>query len=153
MDTYQIGFYKWGKEYKTFFKSCEKILNINDCQIYFPIMSLYLYFYNTKYSHKCIDLDRRYILKEILDVDYLKYYNSNSLIKGKIYDKKNKTFSVDEIFCKCMPLLDPLHFIMNNYNNKVKRNPLLPSNYNYNTFSKLNDMNNTAYIDTFFGYL
>ena len=52
-----------------------------------------------------------------------------------------------------MPLLDPLHFIMNNYNNKVKRNPLLPSNYNYNTFSKLNDMNNTAYIDTFFGYL
>ena len=110
-----------------------------------------MYFYNTKKSHKSLDFDRRYIfLKKILDIDYLKYYNSNSIIKGKIYDSKKKTYDINELFCKCMPLLDPLHFIMNNYNNKVKRNPLLPSNYNYNTLDKLNDMNNTAYIDTFF---
>ena len=73
MDTYQIGFYKWGDDYKKFFKSCQNIIKINDCQLYFPIMSLYLYIYNTKNSHKCLDLDRRYILKEILDVNYLKY--------------------------------------------------------------------------------
>ena len=49
-----------------------------------------------------------------------------------------------------MPLLDPLHFIMNNYNNIYKRKiSFLPSNYNFNTFDKLNDMNNNAYIDTF----
>ena len=153
MDTYQIGFYKWGDDYKDFFKSCEEHFRMTDCQFYFPIMSLYMYFYNTKKSHKSLDFDRRYILKEILDIDYLKYYNSNSIIKGKIFDTKHKTYDINELFCKCMPLLDPLHFIMNNYNNKVKRNPLLPSNYNYNTFSKLNDMNNTAYIDTFFGFL
>ena len=42
---------------------------------------------------------------------------------------------------------------MNNYSNIIKRNPLLPSNYNFNTFDKINDMNKSAYIDTFFGYI
>ena len=42
---------------------------------------------------------------------------------------------------------------MNNYNSYIHRNPLLPSCYSYNTYSKLNDMDNTAYIDTFFSFL
>ena len=42
---------------------------------------------------------------------------------------------------------------MNNYNISTTRNPLLPSNYSYNTYSKINDMNNMAYIDVFFSYL
>ena len=43
--------------------------------------------------------------------------------------------------------------MMNNYNNLIRRNPLLPSCYSYNTYSKLNDMDNTAYIDTFLSFL
>ena len=38
---------------------------------------------------------------------------------------------------------------MNNYNIFVYRNNLLPSCYNYNTYHKINNMNNSAYIDTF----
>ena len=153
MDNFHISFYKWDKSYKKFYRSVNDILNINNPQVYFPILSLYLYYHNTKNSHKCIDLDRRFIIKEILEIDYLKYYNSNSIINASIFDQKTKTFFTKELFCKCMPILDPLHFIMNNYNNLVKRNPLLPSNYNFNTFDKINDMNNSAYIDTFFGYI
>ena len=153
MDELTIKFYKWDKDFKKFFHTCKKYLNIYNSQFYFPILSLYIYYHNTKNSHKKIDLDRRYILKEILNIDYLKYYNSNSIIKSTIFDNKLKIYNQEELFCKCMPLLDPLHFIMNNYNNIYKRNSLLPSNYNFNTFDKLNDMNNNAYIDTFFGYL
>jgi len=153
MDKFHIEFYKWSDDYKKLNNSCKKFLQLNDIQFYFPILSLYLYYHNTKYSHKKIDLDRRYIVKEILEINYLKYYNSNSLIKAQILDQKTNTYVIEELFCKCIPILDPLHFIMNNYNNLVKRNPLLPSNYNYNTFGKINDMNNSAYIDTFFGYI
>ena len=42
---------------------------------------------------------------------------------------------------------------MNNYNNIIKRNSLLPSNYSYNSYNKINDMNNSAYIDTFFSFI
>jgi len=41
----------------------------------------------------------------------------------------------------------------NNYNLQSKYNHHLPSGYNYNTFSKINDMNNNAYIDVFCSYL
>ena len=54
------------------------------------------------------------------------------------------------VFCKIIPILEPLYFIKNNYNNLIYRNPLLPSNYNSNTFEKINNMNNSAFIDTFF---
>jgi len=42
---------------------------------------------------------------------------------------------------------------MNNYNTSIKRNPLLPSAYNFNTFDKINDIDNMAYIDTFFSFI
>jgi len=42
---------------------------------------------------------------------------------------------------------------MNNYNTTIQRNPLLPSAYNFNTFDKINDTDNMAYIDTFFSFI
>ena len=69
MDKFHIEFYKWD-DYKIFYDSCKKFLNLNDIQFYFPILSLYLYYHNTKYSHKKIDLDRRYFVKEILSIEY-----------------------------------------------------------------------------------
>ena len=46
-----------------------------------------------------------------------------------------------------------MHCLNNNYNLKSKQNHHLPSGYNYNTFSKINDINNNAYIDVFCSYL
>jgi hypothetical protein len=146
--------YIWDKVFlRSFFKSCKDLFNMNNLQLYNPIYSLYFHIYNTKNSHKCIDIKRRYYIHEILDVVNYKYYHSNCLLKASIYDSKNSHISQSEIFCKIIPLLEPIYFIKNNYNNHINRNPLLPSNYNSNTFEKINNMNNTAFIDTFFSYI
>ena len=54
------------------------------------------------------------------------------------------------LFGKVIPLLDPIHYLLNNYNTSTHRNLLLPSNYSFNTYMKINDINNMAYIDVFF---
>ena len=48
-----------------------------------------------------------------------------------------------------------IHFniLNNNYNIVSHNNHLLPSAYNYNTFNKINDIDNTAYIDVFFSFI
>ena len=61
--------------------------------------------------------------------------------------------SIKNLFCKTIPLLDPIHYLLNNYSFTKKSNPMLPSNYNFNTIIKVNDMNNMAYIDVFFSFL
>ena len=146
--------YIWDKTLiKNLFNSCKQFFNIDNIQLYNPIYSLYFHIYNTKYSHKCIDIKRRYYIYEILNMIKFKYYNSNCLLEASIYDTKNSTIFKKDLFCKIIPLLEPLYFIKNNYNNNVQRNPLLPSNYNANTFEKINNMNNNAYIDSFFSYI
>ncbi len=149
-----INYYKWNKkDYQTLKKSTYDNLKINNIQLYQPYFSLYFHIYNTKNSHKYIDLKRRYFIKEIFEITNKKYHTSNTFLKCKIYDSVKNVYNIEEIFCKCMPLLDPLNMIMNNYNNYVQRNPLLPSCYNNNTFEKINNMNNNAYIDTFLSFI
>lgn len=149
-----INYYKWNKkDYQTLKKSTYDTLKINNIQLYQPYFSLYFHIYNTKNSHKYIDLKRRYFIKEIFEITNKKYHTSNTFLKCKIYDSVKNVYNIEEIFCKCMPLLDPLNMIMNNYNNYVERNPLLPSCYNNNTFEKINNMNNNAYIDTFLSFI
>lgn len=149
-----IKYYKWGKEERQkLFSSLNKILFLNNCQFYQPFFSLYFHLHNTKNSHKILDIERRYTIKEILEITKDNYDTSNNFVKCLVEDNKNKNIFEEELFCKCIPILDPLHFLMNNYNNIVYRNPLLPSNYSYNTFSKVNDMDNSAYIDSFFSFI
>ena len=146
-----ITYHKWNKkENKIYLNSCKKYLNLKDLQVYFPILSLYFYYHNTKNANKMIDLERRYKVLEILKCDDYKYYNSNKLCISKIYDNiTNDTYN-KEIFCKCIHILDPIHAMMNNY--KLKSS-FLPNNYVYNSQNKINNMNNCAYIDIFFSYL
>jgi hypothetical protein len=149
-----IQYFKWNnKDYKNLFKSIKNILKINELQLYFPILAIYFYYHNTKNSHKIIDINRRYYLKNINKCVYEKYYHMNKIFNCQIYDKIKNTSLNKELFCKIIPILDPLHFMMNNYNNHIKRNQLLPSNYNYNTSIKINDLNNSAYIDVFLSFL
>ena len=84
---HHITYHKWNlKENKIFKESCKNHLNIKDFQIYNPIFSLYFHIHNTKNARKLIDIDRKYILKEITESNDYKYYNSNKSLKGKIYD-------------------------------------------------------------------
>ena len=42
MENLTIKFYKWDKDFKKYFHSCKKHLNIYNPQFYFPILSLYI---------------------------------------------------------------------------------------------------------------
>jgi hypothetical protein len=148
-----IKYHKWNiKDNKNLINSCKKYLNINDIQIYFPILSLYFYIHNTKNANKIIDINRRYYLLEFTKLLDSQYFNSNTIHKCIIFDSIQNRKLNKLVFTKCIPLLDPMHYMMNNYNIN-KENKLLPNNYTYNTQSKINNMNNSSYIDTFFSYL
>ncbi len=153
MDNIKIKPYKWNKkDNKVLFKSC-KLLDMKECQVYHPIYSLYFHVHNTKNSHKLMDINRKFYVKELISLVNEKYHTSNCHVKCKVLNNISNEIKDETLFCKCIPLLDPLSFMMNNYNNIVHRNHLLPSGYSYNTFHKINDMNNTAYIDTFFSLI
>lgn len=149
-----IQYSKWSQiDSKKFNKSLREILELKEPQIYYPIMSLFFYFHNTTKSHRILDFKRNHYIKEILEYNNLKEYNSNIVLNAKVYEKLNPSDNQKTLFGKAIPLLDPVHYLLNNYNVTKHRNPLLPSNYNFNTFTKINDMNNMAYIDVFFSYI
>lgn len=154
MNQIDISYFKWiKKDSKNLQKSIRNILNMREIQFYMPFFSLYFYIHNTPLSHKIIDLDRRYFIKDIIDKIKERYYNSNLIVKGQVHDSSKNILEEKEIFCKSIPILDPIHAINNNYNLINKNNYHLPGSYNFNTFNKINDINNGAYIDVFCSYL
>tara|TARA_Y100001958_G_scaffold159954_1_gene164624 strand:- start:694 stop:2157 length:1464 start_codon:yes stop_codon:yes gene_type:complete len=144
--------YIWNKnDNNVFFDSLNKKLNIKNINRYIPILALYLYYHNTKKAHKLLDFHRKYYINEILEVEELKYYNSNMLSQIKLYNKIDNKITQTDCFIKIMPILDIIPFIKNNYN--INNNFNLPNNYNYNTYSKINSLYNSSYIDTFFSLI
>ena len=149
-----INYHKWNKKDKKHLnQSCLKFLDMKEIQFYQPYFSLFFHIHNTKNSHKLIDLKRRFYLNEIINITNEKYHTSNTQVKCRVFDSFKNFSEEKELFCKCIPLLNPLYYIMNNYNNFIHRNELLPSCYNYNTYQKINSMNNTEYIDSLFSFI
>jgi hypothetical protein len=149
-----IRYHKWcNEDYQRLSRSLKENLNIGYLQFYMPLFSLYYYIHNTARSHKTVDFERKYQLRELLEITKQRYYNSNILGRAIIYDTGRNVSEIKDIFCKTIPILDPIHCINNNYNLRGHNNHHLPSGYNYNTFHKINDINNGAYIDVFCSYL
>lgn len=147
-----ISYHKWDNKFiKNFLKSCEEYLNIKNPQIYMPFFSLYFHVHNTKNANKIIDINRRYFVINIKNIIKDSCYNSNKIINVDIFDKKNFNINNIDIFAKCIPILDPIHTMMNNY--KLNNLMNLPSNYIYNAQSKINNMNNSCYIEILFSYI
>ena len=127
-----------------------KELEIYKLQSYFPILSNYFDFYNN--STKQFTLKTRYRIKDILhkydnkiDDAYIKHF-----LECKIYDIYRKKHFDSTLFIKILPLLNVTHYLTDNYKTS---NSILPDLYSYNTLKKINNFNNTAYIDVFFSYL
>jgi len=148
-----IQYYNWKNKSYELFNSCKEHLNITNCQFFYPIFSLFFNINNNVNSHKNIDLKRKYIVKKIIDIEELFEYNSNMNVKANIYDIYNKTEDIKNVFIKQISILDTTHIILNHYNLLCKRNILLPSNYNYITNNKINNLDNSCYIDCFFSYI
>ena len=145
--------YLWKKkEIKLFNKNLYEHITIKNTQFYNPIYSLYLYYHNTANSKQILDIYKNKVLKLITNSYEHKNYNSNKLLKGYIFNNSNNSLQEKDIFCKIIPLLDPMNYIMNNYSLNYN-NILLPSNYKYNLFSKLNSIENSAYIENLFSII
>ena len=113
----EIKFYKWSsKDYKNLYRSIREKINMKNLQFYMPFFSLYFYIHNKPKARNKIDVKRNYYLTEILEITKSRYYNSNMFLKGNIYNTSKNITSECELFCKSIPLLDPMHIINNNYN-------------------------------------
>ena len=141
-----IDKYIWNlKSNKTYLKSISDILNLKNIQVYFSTMSLYFPIHNTRNAKRLVDFQRTNYIKYIDNYKPINDISLNGTVECNTIDGKFL-----ELFCKVLPILDPVNFMMNNYNSK---NTGLSSNYEYNRISKINDMNNTSYIDVFFSYI
>ena len=149
-----IEYYKWDrKDYQRLFQSARDKLSLYSGQFYMPMFSLYYFVHNTPRAPKTIDMSRRYYLQEWLETTKERYYNSNRVGDAIIYDSSRNISDMRKVFCKSIPILDPMHCINNNYNLHGNQSHYLPSGYSFNTFQKINSMDNSAYIDTFCSYL
>ena len=149
-----IRYHKWSRQkYKELSQSLLEFINLKEIQFYMPLFSLFFYIHNTPYSHKIIDFERKYYLTRLTCITKERYYNSNLIAKGLVFDSSKNIEQEKEIFCKSISILDPIHCINNNYNLRSKNNYHLPTGYNHNTFNKINDINNGSYIDTFCSFL
>lgn len=86
--------------------------------------------------------------------NYITHYNKiidSHVINGKIKNSKNDNEENKNIFIKFSPLMDPLKYLAGKYENI--NNIQLPFYENKSSVEKMNDNNNSAYIDAFMTYL
>lgn len=141
-----IDKYIWNrKNNQTYLESIREIFKLKNIQVYFSIMSLYFPIHNTRNSRKLIDFQRKNYIKSIHNYKQINDISLNGFVDCKMTNMKSIN-----CFCKVLPILEPVNFMMNNYNSKDTG---LSSNYEYNRISKINNMNNTCYIDVFFSYI
>jgi len=126
-------------------------LNITDIQTYFPILALFFEFYND--SDTSFILNSNFIVKSLLEP--IEQIKSDSYIKhffkASILNQNNNETIEKNIFVKILPLINISQAMMNEYN--LEHNNRLPNIHASLTSKKINNYNNSAYIDSFFSYL
>ena len=133
------------------FKSLESIdsLFLSNTQNYIPIYNRFFLLNETNYNS--VNLNNKWFIEGVKH----KIKDKNNLFKCIIKNSKSGKTKEKNIFIKLAPLIDPFKFLVGKYNlndEKLYKLPSLSSNEN-NCHSKLLDINNSAYIDSFFIYL
>ena len=137
-------FYKKNNN-KDLFKSLEEIVDSTKNQNYIPIYKNFFNINNQNFNN--INLNHKYNLQLINSKKTENIYNC-SLTFGD-----NQTLSRDSFF-KFSPLLDPLKYMTGKYKNITDNDLLsLPVIEKSKCLEKVNRINNSAYIDSFFSYL
>jgi hypothetical protein len=131
---------------KAFFEKCkeQEIYNIETIQNFNPIYKKFFELNETNYNS--INLNHP---KYIDDVNFNMETNEIEYII-----KKNDKILNENVFIKYAPVLDPFKFLLGKYNETT--NYTLPTLQNSDTSdvsTKLNDPNNSAYVDGFFYFL
>ena len=128
------------------FSSLEKkdSANISKIQNYIPLYDKFFTLNQSNYNS--INLDQFFSLYNISEKE------SDNKFEGMVKDKNNKKHT-KQIFFKYSPLLDPIKYIIGKYDSSNVDLFSLPNFENVNSHPKVRDMNNSAYVDSFFTYL
>jgi len=120
----------------------ESILNIRNIQYYFPPLTLYGYIKNNSNERHRKKILTKHSIHKMITEDTALIYSQN---------KYKNTYDTKQIFVKANPILEPLSYIMENYSKL--NTPYLPFIYDKKTIDKVNNINNSCYIDAFFSIL
>ena len=146
-----LKYFKWSNnEYSNLNKKFKEHSLLNNVQFYFPILSMFFNYSNSNKSRKTLDVDRRFRVIDIVNCIDVSQHCSNKFLGTIVYDKFTNSIKTKKLFLKSIPIIDIIHYCTNKYDTS---NSLLPSNYRYNIQSKINNMNNSAYIDAFFSII
>lgn len=110
--------------------------NVSKMQNYNPVYSLY--FNVDESTCNKISLNHKYHLKD----------------KNTIVDSSSNPVNC-EMYIKCAPLLDPIHYLIGKYKTetiKMRELPMINSHED-NVMKKILEVNNSSYVDSFFNYL
>ena len=130
----------------------KSLLDVSKVQNYIPLYNKFFDINSSNYSN--INLNHRYFIKSIdKKLSYNKYEG--------ILEDSSSTSSIAEtkksnVFFKYSPLLDPIKYLNGKYDdlsNLLNLPTLSLTNNRENVHPKLNDNNNSAYVDSFFTYL
>lgn len=130
-------------------KSLSENLKINNFQTYFPILSNFFKFYNYPKSNKNFTFFSKWQivdLKTPCEIENKDAYIKH-IYKANIKNNYKNQIRQKEVFVKINPILEPLAFLQNEYN--TNHNQCLSNIHSFLTSKKINDSNNTAYIDSF----
>ena len=137
-------YYRKNKNEELFHSLEKSSLGLEKLQNYVP---LYEKFFSLNPTNcNSINLNQKYYIHSIdeeMDKNKMKIYvsdNSNNLVKK-------------DTFCKYSPLLDPLKYLTGKYDLSGNDVISLPQFNTDASFPKLQDKNNSAYVDSFFTYL
>ena len=140
--TFSIYYRK--KRNQHLFQSLEKSeLGLENMQNYIPIYDRFFSFNDT--NKNGINLNSyNFITHYISTLD-------SHIIKGKVMNSKTEKSNVREMFIKYGPLLDPLKYLAGKYD--LDHIDHLPRHKEKCPIEKMDDINNSAYVDAFMTYL
>ena len=136
-------------------KDFSSFLNFDSIQCYIPIFDHYMEVVN-KLCHNV--LKNKYIIKNILAMDDIEQDGDakkdsyiKSFITANVVNQYNDTELEREIFIKFSPIVDVVHYVLNEYN--IEHDARLPNLHQRLLNDKINNFQNAAYIDAFFTYI
>jgi hypothetical protein len=139
-----------------------KIINLDQVQNYIPIYDRFFSLNETNYNS--INLNHLWYVSDLKEDKANKNSKScdNDFLSEHIYTCKLKNSndtsgdfsSTQKVFIKMAPLLDPFKYIIGKYNyNDVNLFNLPSINKSGQVNPKIADVNNAAYVDSFFSFL
>jgi len=128
-----------------------KRINLSNVQNYIPIYDRFFSLNNTNYNS--INLNHLWSISDIKEKDGEKSENIFNCKLKNISDIEDFTMT-QKVFFKMAPLLDPFKYIVGKYNHTDEQLFNLPSfDKSIKIHPKIEDTNNSSYIDGFFCFL